>query len=69
MAYQSELKDRGRLCCSNSLISILPLLLQLIVTTEKLRGKKNGTELGKNNDKMEIKFEIIKELECRSLLW
>ena len=26
-----------------------PLLLELIVTTEELRGKKNGTELGLKN--------------------
>ena len=45
------------------------------MTTEKLRGKKNGTQrdlknqktydvsLGKNNVKMEIKLEINKDLE------
>ena len=49
MAYQSKLKGRGRLCRSNSLILILPLLSQLNVTTEKLWGKKNDTERGLKN--------------------
>ena len=52
------------------------MLSQLTMTTEKIWRKKNGTERGlknqqkkitqsqeENNDKMEIKFEVNKELE------
>ena len=44
MAYQLELKGTGRLCQSNSLILIFPLLSHLTVTIGKQWGKKNGTE-------------------------
>ena len=57
-------------------------VIAVTVTTEKLWGKKNDRErslknqqkmitesLGRKNDKVEIKFEIYKELECKQLLW
>ena len=55
----------------------LPLLPQLTVTTGKLWGRKwqstrfekstknNNIELREINDKVEIKFEVNKELECK----
>ena len=59
--YQSKLKSRGRLCRSNSLICILPLLSQLTVTTKKLWGKKNGTERGLKNQQKDDKIEFRKK--------
>ena len=53
-ACQSKLKGRGKLCRSNALILILPLLSRLTVTTEKLWGKKNGTERGLNDQQKVI---------------
>ena len=53
-AYQSKLKGRDKLCRSNELILILPLLSQLTVTTENLWGKKNGTERGLNDQQKVI---------------
>ena len=55
----------------------LPLLPQLTVTTGKLWGRKwqrtrfekstknHNIEIRKINDKVEIKFEVNKELECK----
>ena len=55
------MKDRGRLCGSNSFIWILPLLSQLTVTTEKLWGKKNGTKQSSKNGSIELREKNNKQ--------
>ena len=50
---KSELKDKCRLCQSNSLIWILPLLSRLSVTTKKMWRKKNGTQRDLKNQKID----------------
>ena len=53
MAYQLDLKGRGRLCCSDLLIWILPLFLQLPV-----KPKRSGKEKIK---KKRLKQNVNKE--------
>ena len=55
IVYWSKLKVTGRLCCSNSLVWIFPLLSQWALTTKKL---KKTTSTKTKNYKIEIKCKI-----------